>query len=170
MKSVTNFQGFKRMSIGVVLLSVIFTCSAISVADESSEETLARCETLAAEAYEMAFDAIATCDYHKAQHALGVVYDAAYLATQVSKEAQDTADTELAWKVYNSCNQVEAAIDNIVKAAKNIAIYSPHPDVIHAAKNLLDFCAASRKANSSIMEVAFITISGSPEKAEAYSK
>ena len=96
--------------------------------------------------------------------------EAAYLAAKVSRLAQDTENPRLALSAYNVCNQVKSANTNVVKAAQHIVTQSPDPDDVHAAKLLLEDCEVAQKTKNASMEIALITLLGTPEGAVAYSK
>ncbi len=151
-----NLIHWKRLIfIFVGLLGVaLIVAPASAVAEPSPEETLAWCESLAIEAYEMASEAQVTNDYPTANLALNLASEASCLVTRVSRLAQDAADLQLAWSAYTVCNQVQAAIANIVRAARHIDAHSPVSEDAHAANVLLDFCEAAKISNKAAMGIA----------------
>lgn len=154
----------KSVVLYFILLRTIFFHSHVIAASETLEETLVWIETLTAEVSELAFEAIATCDYYSAQSALSVIDDAAHLADELSKNVQKSADPKLAWDVYNICNQENSAIVNLMKAVKIIAHNSRDQGVIQASENLLGHCTAVQKKNETSMDTALLTFKGVVKK------
>jgi hypothetical protein len=141
----------------------------LAACESSPEEKLEWCKTLANEASKKAFEAQATCQYPTANAAFNIAIEAAYIVAKVSSLAQDTADPQLAWAAYNVCNQVEAAIANVIKAARHIESHSTNPDEVLASKYLSEDCETAQKDNRASMEMALAPIKGIPTRAEAYS-
>ncbi len=170
MKNSIVRQKAQLRSLVLVLLFTIFIVSPVTAASETPEETLAWCASLAIDASEMALKAQMACDYPTAQIALNMADEAAYLVEKVSRLAHDTANPQLAWSAYNVCNQVAAAIANVIRAAKHIESHSLNSDDVHAADFLIDVCESAQKSNNVSMELALMPISGIPQGAEAHSK
>jgi hypothetical protein len=164
---------YRRLKTGLFLgVFLCATCvvSTVLAASETPEDILARCETMAMEASEMAFNAQLTGDYSTAQLALNLANDAAYLVSEVGGLARDTGNAQLAWSAYNVCHQVEAAIDNVVRAAGHMVSHSSNPEIVHAADMLLDLCESAKNANKVSMEIALMPFLDISKRAEAYSK
>jgi hypothetical protein len=167
-----KFLDYRRLKTGFIFGVLLFaTCVASTslAASETPEEILARCETMAMEASEMAFNAQLTGDYSTAQLALNLADEAAYLVAKVVALARDTADAQLAWSAYNVCHQVEAAINNVVRAAGHMVSHSSNPEIVHAADMLLDLCKSEKDTNRVTMQTALVPFLDSTERAEAYS-
>ena len=170
MKSLIICQRLKLGALLFGLLCTIFAAFTVLAAGETPEEALAWCESLAIEASEMAFKAQVACDYPTAHQAFNLADDAAFLVAKVSRLAQDTANPQLAFSTYKVSNQVEAAIANVVRAAKHIASHNTNSDNVHAANFLLDYCELAQKSNKVTMETALMAFSDISERPEAYSK
>ena len=99
-----------------------------------------------------------------------MVDDAAHLAGELNSKGQETVNQELAWAVTNTCNQIESAIVNLMKAAKRIACCSRDLGVCQASENLSAFCISMQRKNESSVNMALLTLAGVVEKAEAYAK
>ena len=113
---------------------------------------------------------MATCDYLQAQGALSLADEAGYLVAAISKIVQKTGDRKLAWSVYNTSNAVGAAIEQVSKTARYIAAHDFNPEIIRAAKDLLELSNAEKEENRRNMEIALMPILGIYESAEAYSR
>jgi hypothetical protein len=168
MEKFFNYQRSKSMFFVWVLLCTTFVASTSLAAGETPKEILARCETMAMEASEMAFNAQLTGDYSTAQLALNLANEASYLVAEVGGLARDTADAQLAWSAYNACHQVEAAMNNVARAARHMVSHSANPEIVHAADMLLDLCESAQNANKVTMEIALVPFMDSPKRAEAY--
>ena len=168
MKNLIIWHEVKMFFLG--LLCTTFIASNVLAMSETPEKTLAWCEKVATEASEMAFKAQVTCDYSTVNQAYNLADEAAYLAGEVSRAVENTANKQLALSAYNVCHQVEAAIAKVIMAAQYIVTHSPNPDEVHAADVLLDYCKVTQKENQASMEMALAPFSNISERAEAYSE
>ena len=168
MARILNYRTLKTVVLGVLLCATCVGSTSLS-ASETPQQMLDRCEIMAMEASEMAFNAQLTGDYSNAQLALNLANEAAYLVAEVSGLARDTGNAQLAWSAYNVCHQVEAAIENVVRAARHMISHSASPEIVHASDMLLDLCESAKNANKVSMEIALVPFLDSPKKAEAYS-
>jgi len=167
-----KFLNYRRLKTGFffgALLCATCVTSTPLAASETPQEMLGRCETMAMEASEMAFNTQLTGDYSTSQLALNLANEAAYLVSEVGGLARDTANAQLAWSAYNVCHQVEAAINNVVRAAGHMVSHSANPEIVHAADMLLDLCKSAKEANRVSMQTALVPFLDSTERAEAYS-
>jgi len=158
---------------GFFFMALLCTCvwaSAVLAESSTPEKTLAWCEIMANEAFDMAREAQTTIDYPMANCALSSAEEAGYHLAKVIRLAHDTADQRLAWSAYRVSRQVEAAIAKIILACRDIAARSSDPDVVHAANYLLENCELVNKENRASMEIALMPFKGVPKSAEAYSQ
>jgi len=169
-----TFFNWKMITSGIVFGGLFCMGLIISPAlvwsEASAEETLKWCEELAFTASREALEAKATGDYLQAQGALSLADEAGYLVAAISKTAQETGNRKLAWSAYNASNAVGAAIEQVSKTARYIASHDFNPEIIRAAKDLLELCNAKKEENRTHMEIALRPLLGIYESAEAYSR
>ncbi len=165
-----NWQWFKKVSIPGVLLCGIVMFSTVTVAGESQEETLAWCETLANAASEVAYAAKNELNYPLIPEALELANDAEALMAEVSRQAQDTGNQQLALSAYIVSNKVKEAIAHVIWATEYIAARGHNSEDAHAAKMLLGSCRSTQTENEVTMGTALVALFGIPESVEAYSE
>ncbi len=137
------------------LLAFFSVAAPLSAFDEPKpEETLAWCQEMANQAYEMAIEAKVTGDYPIAQRALCLANEATFHVEKVGKISIETANPNLAYSAYNTCNQVKAAILEVSVAARHISGSSADADVVHASSVLLELCEVATLSNCAAMETA----------------
>ena len=142
----------------------------LAICEPSFEESLEWCKALSIEASDKAIEAQTTCDYPTANQAFNMAEEAAYLAAKIGTQTQEASDPRLAMAAYHVCYQVEAAIDNVIRAARDIEHHGINPSDVQAAKFLLEDCESTQRGNRISMETALASIRGHIKKAKVYSK
>ncbi len=170
MKAYFNWRKKFNIVFSALFCMTLIISPALVWSECSAEETLKWCEELAFTASQKALEAKATNDYLQAQGALSLADEAGYLVAEISKTAQKTDDQKLGWAAYNTSNIVGAAIEQVSITARSIAANNFNPEIIRAAKDLMELCEAEKDENRNNMKIALMPLLGVSESAEAYSR